>query len=116
MKGYYALTFAIVCEVFGTTMLKLSDGFTNLLPSVAFGAGFVSAFYFLSVSLKQIPLSLAYAIWSGAGTVLTAIIGIIIWQEAFTFLSAVGIILIVGGIALLNASSSEKKKKLTASS
>ncbi|MEF2248184.1 DMT family transporter [Paenibacillus sp. IITD108] len=115
MKGYYALTLAIICEVFGTTMLKLSEGFTNLLPSIAFGAGFLTAFYFLSVSLKRVSLSLAYAIWSGAGTVLTAIIGIIVWQEVFTLFSAAGILLIVGGIALLNASSAQKKK-LSASS
>ncbi len=107
MKGYFILATAIVCEVFGTTMLKLSSGFSKPLFSLLFVIGFGTAFYCLSVSLKYIPLSYAYAVWSGAGTVLTAIIGIIVWHEPFGWLSAAGIILITGGIALLNTSSKQ---------
>ena len=68
MKGYIALGISIISEIFGTTMLKLSDGFSNLLPSIGVIIGFVIAFYCLSLCLKTIPFSLAYAIWSGIGT------------------------------------------------
>ncbi|MFD2117846.1 DMT family transporter [Paenibacillus yanchengensis] len=102
LKGILLLTGAIICEVFGTTMLKLTEGFTKITPSILFILGFTLAFGFLTISMKYIPLSFAYAIWSGAGTVLTAMIGFIIWSEPVNILTAMGIILIVGGIALLN--------------
>lgn len=104
MRGYIALALAIAGEICGTTMLKLSQGFTNLGPSIGTLAGFVIAFYCLSLSLKSIPLSLAYAIWAGVGTALTALIGIVIWDEPFTLGAAAGIVLIIGGVVLLNSS------------
>ncbi|MFD2629610.1 DMT family transporter [Oceanobacillus kapialis] len=103
-KGYTALSIAIISEVFGTTMIKLSDGFTDFLPVLGVLAGFASAFYFLSLSLKDLPLSLAYAIWSGVGTALTAVIGIAIWQDPFNFLTFAGLVLIIGGVVLMNSS------------
>ncbi|WP_151734077.1 DMT family transporter ['Paenibacillus yunnanensis' Narsing Rao et al. 2020] len=104
MKGYAALAVAIVSEIFGTSMLKLSDSFTNLWPSLGVAAGFGLAFYSLSLCLRTVPLSLAYAIWSGVGTVITALIGVLVWGDHFTFFSFIGIVLIVGGVVLLNTS------------
>ncbi len=75
MKGFLYLALAIVSEVFGSTMLKLSEGFTQAWPIIGIIAGFLSAFTFLSFSLKTIDLSSAYATWSGVGTALTAIVG-----------------------------------------
>lgn len=60
-------------------MLKMSEGFTQILPTIGVIIGFIIAFYSLSISLRVLPLSLAYAIWAGVGTVLTAIVGIVIW-------------------------------------
>lgn len=102
MKGYLFLTLSIISEVFATTMLKLSDGFTVLGPSVAVALGYGISFYSLSLCLKTLPLSLAYAIWSGVGTALTVIVGIVIWDDMFNLYSALGIALIIGGVILLN--------------
>ncbi|MFS0670559.1 multidrug efflux SMR transporter [Peribacillus frigoritolerans] len=109
MKGYIALGISIISEVFGTTMLKLSEGFTHL--SAAFGVmiGFGIAFYSLSICLKTIPLSLAYAIWSGIGTALTALIGVLLWNEPFSITTLGGLVLIIGGVVLLNASHTSKQ-------
>ncbi|WP_453991585.1 DMT family transporter [Bacillus nitroreducens] len=104
MKGYFALTISIVAEVFATTMLKMSEGFTILLPSIGVIIGYGLAFYCLALCLKSLPLSLAYAIWSGAGTALTAVIGALMWGEVFSTLKLAGIALIIGGVVLLNTS------------
>jgi multidrug resistance protein EbrB len=105
MKGFVMLALAIICEIFGTTMLKLADGFTNLLPSVGVIIGFILAFYFLGLSLKSIPLSLGYGIWAGAGTALTTLIGVIIWREPFNTITSISLFAIILGVILLNSSS-----------
>ncbi|MEK4760326.1 multidrug efflux SMR transporter [Viridibacillus sp. FSL E2-0187] len=109
MKGYIALSISIISEIFGTTMLKLSEGFTNILPSIGVVIGFGIAFYCLSLCLKTIPLSLAYAIWAGIGTAITAVIGVLLWDDPFSIMTFFGIVLIIGGVVLLNASNSPEK-------
>lgn len=104
VRSYLALSIAILSEIFGTTMLKLSDGFTSVLPSIGVVIGMGVAFYSLSISLRRIPLSLAYAIWSGAGTALTALLGILIWNDHFNLLTGISLIIIIGGLVLLNSS------------
>ncbi len=111
MTGYIALTISIIAEVFATTMLKMSEGFTILFPSISVVIGYALSFYALSLCLKTIDLSLAYAIWSGAGTALTALIGALVWDEVFGTLKLLGIILIIGGVLVLNASNSETEKE-----
>ena len=110
MKGYGFLVVSIVAEIFGTVMLKLSNGFTVLYPSLAVLLGYGLSFYFLSLCLRTLPLSLAYAIWSGAGTALTALIGFLFWNEAFHLVKLLGIVLIIGGILALNTSDSAPHK------
>lgn len=83
-------------------MLKLSMGFTKLIPSVVFVVGMSSSFYVFSKALNLIPLSIAYAIWSGIGTALTALIGVYIWKEELSMTAVIGIALIVIGVILLN--------------
>lgn len=102
MPGYVYLGISIILEVFGTTMLKLSNGFTVLIPSLLVVVGYLGAFYCLSLCLKKLPLSLAYAIWTGLGTVLTAIVGLLVWQDAFNGFTFLGFSLIIGGVVLLN--------------
>jgi small multidrug resistance pump len=69
------LSIAITAEVIATTALKFSEGFTKLTPSLLVAVGYAGAFYFLSRVLEQIPISIAYAIWSGAGVALVGIVG-----------------------------------------
>ncbi|HLR51528.1 MAG TPA: multidrug efflux SMR transporter [Candidatus Avamphibacillus sp.] len=115
MKSYTFLTLSIVGEVFATAMLKMSEGFTILLPSIGVTFGYGLSFYLLSLSLRTIPLSLVYAIWAGAGTALTALIGILVWNEALSTFKLSGIALIIGGIVLLNSSSKGQVTKKTSS-
>ncbi|UQZ37268.1 QacE family quaternary ammonium compound efflux SMR transporter [Paenibacillus sp. PK3_47] len=109
MKSYIYLALAICFEIFGTTMLKLSDGFSNLLPGVGVVFGMGLSFYCLSMSLKVIPLSLAYAVWSGVGTAVTALLGVVIWKDHFTVVSFIAIAAIIAGVVLLNASNQPEK-------
>ncbi|WP_042349293.1 DMT family transporter [Bacillus massiliigorillae] len=110
MNGYVALALAITSEVFGTTMLKLSEGFTNVFPSIGVVLGFGCAFYCLSLCLRTVSLSLAYAIWSGVGTAITALLGILIWNDPFSMMTCLGLILIIGGVVLLNSKELESGK------
>lgn len=102
MNGYMLLAVAIMFEIFSTSMLKLSAGFTKLLPGAAFAVGMGCSFYALSNALLYIPLNTAYAIWSGIGTALTAVIGVLVWKESIDIYGAAGIVLIVVGVVLLN--------------
>ncbi|MEW9698182.1 multidrug efflux SMR transporter [Paenibacillus sp. SI8] len=108
-KGYLLLSVAILFEVFGTSMLKVSKGFTVLAPTIGVVFGMGAAFFFLSLSLRNLPLSLAYAIWAGVGTALTALIGVLIWGEAFSIVTVLGLIFIIGGVVLLNFSKTSAK-------
>jgi small multidrug resistance pump len=98
------LTLAIVFEVAGTTCMKLSAGFSKLLPSVLMGLFYAVCFYFLTLALKKVDVSIAYAIWSGAGTALIATIGILWFREPVTLLKTFGLLAIIGGVIALNLS------------
>jgi len=111
VKGYIFLAISIIGEVIATTMLKMSDGFTVLFPSIGVIVGYALSFICLSVCLKTIPLSLAYAIWSGVGTALTVLIGVLVWGELFNTIKLSGIILIIGGVVLLNTSNKNETVK-----
>jgi len=102
MKTGMILFLAILSEVIATTSLKLSDGFTKIVPSVVVPLGYGASFYLLSISLKVIPIGLAYAIWSGVGIVLTVIAGMVIWREVLDWARVTGIILILLGILIIN--------------
>jgi len=102
MKTALILFFAILSEVIATTTLKLSDGFTKIVPSVIVVIGYGASFYLLSISLKVIPIGLAYAIWSGVGIVWTVIAGILIWHESLDWARVIGIIFIILGIVVIH--------------
>lgn len=99
--GYVWLTVAIIAEVIGTSALKAADGFTRLGPSLVVVIGYGTAFYFLSLVLRTIPVGVAYAIWSGAGVALIALIGWIVFRQALDAGALVGIGLIVAGVVVL---------------
>jgi small multidrug resistance pump len=96
------LVLAILSEVVGTVALKASEGFARLGPNVLVVVGYGLSFYFLSLALKQIPLGVAYAIWSGLGTAGAVVAGILLWRESLTLAGVVGIVLIIAGVILLN--------------
>jgi small multidrug resistance pump len=93
---------AIVSEVIATTALKLADGFSKPLPSLVVVVGYGLAFYLLSLSLKQVPLGTAYAIWSGLGTAATVAIGVLVWKESLDLAGILGVGLIIAGVLVLN--------------
>ncbi|WP_339271173.1 multidrug efflux SMR transporter [Paenibacillus sp. FSL R5-0470] len=104
MNSYVLLATAIICEVFGSSMLKVSNGFKRVFPSIGVIIGMGLAFYSLSLALKTIPLGTAYAIWSGVGTALTAIIGVVIYKENFNRKKLLGLLLIIGGVIIMKLS------------
>ena len=101
LKGYLLLAIAIALEIVSTSMLKASCGFTKLMPSVAFIAGMGTCFYIFSKSLL-LPLGIAYAIWAGVGTALTALVAVFIWHEQMDLTTGLGILFIIIGVILLN--------------
>ncbi|CUB22141.1 Multidrug resistance protein EbrB [Bacillus safensis] len=110
MKGILYLTGAILTEVFGSTMLKLSQGFSQLLPSIGVLIGFGCAFTFLSLALKTIELSSAYATWSGVGTALTALVGLVLFNETISTKGFIGLALVICGVIVLNQSKKQKNE------
>ena len=100
------LTVAIVSEVIGTSALKASEGFSRLWPSAIVVAGYASAFYFLSLTLKIIPVGVAYAIWSGAGIALITLIAWVLYDQPLDLPAILGMSLIVAGVVVLNLFSS----------
>jgi small multidrug resistance pump len=102
MNPFVYLAVAILSEIIATNALKLSQGFTRAVPSVIVVIGYVIAFYFLSLALKDIPLGIAYAIWSAFGTVGTVLIGVVVWKNPITLPAMLGIALIVCGVIILN--------------
>ena len=99
---YFYLALAITFEVIATSSLKNSDGLTRLWPSTVSAIGYVITFYFLALTLRTMPIGIAYAIWSGVGLVLTVIAGMIIWKETLDWARVTGIVLIIAGIILIN--------------
>jgi small multidrug resistance pump len=99
----WVLLIAAICmEVCGTTCMKLSEGFTRWLPSVLIFVFYGFAFIFMTYAVRKLDLSLTYAIWSGVGTFLIALIGLFWFKEPFTLLKAVSMALIIVGVVGLN--------------
>ena len=96
------LTLAILSEVAGTTCMKLSAGFTKSTPSLLMWLLYGVCFYFLTLTLKKVDVSVAYAIWSGVGTALIATVGVLYFREPVSVLKLVGIVAIIGGVIALN--------------
>ncbi len=105
MKWLY-LVIAGICEVWWAVGLKYSHGFTRLVPSLLTIAGMAASFYFLSLALKSLPLGTAYAIWTGIGTIGTAILGIILFKEPVDILRILCMGFILTGIIGLKLVSS----------
>lgn len=103
--GWIFLIIAILLEVFATSMMKmLSNGLTMLFPTIAMFVGYIACFVFLALALKTIDVSIAYAIWSAAGIILISIIGMLYFNEHFSYAKLVSILIIVIGVVSLKLS------------
>lgn len=102
MSIFY-LFLAILLEVAGTTSMKLSAGFSKLVPSIFIFVFYVLSFTFLTLSLKRLEVSFAYAIWAGLGTLMIALIGVFYFNEPMTVIKAMSLLLIVIGVVGLKA-------------
>lgn len=102
MNKWLLLMVAIVAEVIATSSLKASEGFRKFWPSVLVIACYVLSFYFLSLTLRDIPVGVVYAIWSGVGVVLVALIGWIVYRQHLDLPAIIGMLLIVAGVVVMN--------------
>lgn len=102
MKQFVFLFLAIMLEVIGTSGLKASEQFTKLIPSVITITAYVCAFYLLGLTLKTIPVGIAYAIWSGVGIVLVSIVGLVLFKQSLDLPAIIGLGLIIAGVVVIN--------------
>ena len=102
MKAYLILLLAIVLETIATSFLKQSEQFTRLLPTIITVAGYAGSFYCLSLVLKNIPVGIAYAIWSGMGIVLISAIGWVAFKQHLDLAAISGLALIIAGVLVIN--------------
>ncbi len=109
MQQWIFLSVAIVSEVVATSALKASDGFTRFWPSLAVVLGYALAFYFLALTLRTIPIGIAYAIWAGVGVALITLVGWVIYDQKLDAAAVIGVALIVVGVFVINAFSSITK-------
>lgn len=100
--NYVYLAVAIVFEVAATTALKQSDAFTRLWPSLITISGYAFAFYFLSLTLRTLPVGVVYALWSGVGIVFITAIGWVWFRQSLDLAAVIGIGLIVAGVLVVN--------------
>ena len=102
MHAWLLLLIAIVGEVIATTALKASEGFTRPLPSAIVIIGYGVAFYFLSLTLRTIPMGISYAIWSGVGIVLISLLGWVMFKQSLDTPALIGMGLIIAGVLVIN--------------
>lgn len=102
MNGYLALGLAIVAEVIATSALKASESFTRWLPSIVTVVGYITSFWFLSITLRTVPVGVAYAIWSGLGIVLITTVAWLLFGQRVDLPGVIGMGLIIAGVVVLN--------------
>ncbi|MDO9419971.1 MAG: SMR family transporter [Herminiimonas sp.] len=102
MNQWLMLGIAIAAETIATSAMKASEGFTRVMPSIIVVLGYGVAFYFLSLTLKTIPIGIAYAIWSGVGIVLITLAGWILFGQKLDAPALVGMSLIIAGVVVMN--------------
>jgi small multidrug resistance pump len=102
MRAYVYLAIAILAEVIATSSLKATAEFTKPWPSLLVIAGYGTAFYCLTLSLRVIPVGIAYAIWSGLGIVLVATAGYLLYQQKLDAPAILGMAMILGGVLVIN--------------
>ena len=104
LTSWLFLVTAIVLEVMGTTSMKLSEGFSKPLPSLLIFVCYGASLFFLTLALKRLDVGLSYAIWSGLGTMMIVLIGLLLFGERLNMVKVLSIILIITGVVGLNLS------------
>lgn len=99
--AYFYLVLAVMAETVGTSALQASQQFTRPLPSVLVVIGYATAFWFLSLVLRTIPVGVAYAIWSGLGILFIALIGWLVFRQPLDMPAVIGMALILSGIVVI---------------
>jgi len=99
---YAVLVLAIIFEVLGTSAMQAAQHFTKLVPTLIMVVCYAIAFYFLSYTLRVIPVGIAYAIWSGLGIVLISLVGYFVFGQKLDLAAILGLGLIIGGVVVLN--------------
>ena len=102
MMPWFLLALAILTEVVGTLALKMSYGFSMLIPSIIVVVGYSTSFWFLALCLKSLDVGMAYAIWAGVGTALISIAGVFLFKEPMTVIKAVSLAFVILGVAGLH--------------
>tara|TARA_Y100000996_G_C22176534_1_gene500905 strand:+ start:87 stop:410 length:324 start_codon:yes stop_codon:yes gene_type:complete len=106
--SYIYLAIAISCEVIGTMLLPASQNFTKMIPTITLSILYILAFYFLTYSLKSIPIAIVYATWSGLGIFSISILSYFIYGQTLQWQSMMGLFLIVIGVVIINIFSLNK--------
>ncbi|WP_294141330.1 SMR family transporter [uncultured Sanguibacteroides sp.] len=102
MKYLAFLFIAILLETVGTSMLKMSEQFSKLFPTLLTIIAYIGAFYFLSLTLKSIPVGIAYALWSGIGIIIISFIGYFFFKQSLDLPAIIGLALIIAGVVIIN--------------
>lgn len=102
MNPWILLAISICLEIAATNLLKLSDGFTKLTPTVGSLTLYAIAFYLLSIIFRTLPVGLVYAIWSGVGIILTAVVAYFAFGQKIDTAGLIGIGLIIIGVFIIN--------------
>lgn len=100
--SYLYLTLAIIAEVIATSSLRATEEFTKPVPTLIMVVGYGVAFYFMTLTLRSLPLGITYAVWSGLGIVLISIIGIIFYNEKLDLAATLGMSLIILGVVVIH--------------
>lgn len=101
-KAYFFLLVAVIAETIGTTSLQASQQFTRLWPSILVVVGYGFAFYFMALTLKYMPVGIVYAIWSGLGIFLIALIGFVVFGQKLDWPAVLGLAMILAGILVFH--------------
>ena len=104
---YIYLLIAIICEVFGTMLLSISENFTKPIPTFFLGLFYLSAFYLLTFVVNKLPIAIVYGVWSGLGIFTIAILGYIFFKQTLSWQAVLGLFLIIIGVVLVNSFSSK---------
>jgi len=108
--SYYYLALAIVAEVAGTSLLKVTEEFTKLVPTSLLVICYLISFWLMTLALRDLPLGVVYAVWSGLGIVLVAVIGAVVYKEMPDLASIVGMTLIISGVVVMHLFSTSIKQ------
>lgn len=99
---YLQLIISIILEVVATSLMKKTDGFTNIIPTLSMLACYAGSFYFMSIVVRTLPVGVVYATWSGLGIVLVSAIAYFVYKQALDVPALIGMSLIITGVVFIN--------------